>query len=71
VRLEDALRQELARIAEARRVTLGMLVEEINQHERGGNLSSALRVFVLTYVGARSTCSNEKVGAAEGDAPSL
>ncbi len=48
VSLEDAFWAELSAIAERRGLTLGGLVGEID-HARGGsgNLSSALRVYVL------------------------
>ncbi|MEQ8194673.1 MAG: ribbon-helix-helix domain-containing protein [Rhodospirillales bacterium] len=46
VSLEDAFWQELTRIAEARDTSLNQLITEIDQ-TRQGNLSSAIRVFVL------------------------
>ena len=55
VSLEDAFRQELRKIARARQVPTRTLVEEIRQQKRLTNLSSALRVFVLTDLRARAT----------------
>ncbi|MEE2761672.1 MAG: ribbon-helix-helix domain-containing protein [Pseudomonadota bacterium] len=49
VSLEDAFWYELKIIAAARGVSLNQLAEEIDA-ERTGNLSSALRLFVLEAV---------------------
>lgn len=46
VSLEDAFWQELTKIADARGISLNRLITEIDQ-TRQGNLSSAIRVFVL------------------------
>ena len=46
VSLEPEFWRALKQIAAARRVTLGALVSEVDR-TRQGNLSSALRVFVL------------------------
>ncbi len=46
VSLEPEFWRALKQIAAARRVTLGALVSEVDR-TREGNLSSALRVFVL------------------------
>ena len=47
VSMEDAFWQRLGDIATARGVSVSALIREIDT-ERTGNLSSALRVFVLT-----------------------
>ncbi len=47
VSLEDAFWRELKLIAARRGLSLGKLVAEIDD-ARSGNLSSALRVYVLT-----------------------
>ncbi len=47
VSLEEAFWRELKSIAKRRRLSLGKLVAEID-YGRTGNLSSALRVYVLT-----------------------
>ena len=46
VSLEDAFWAELGRIARARKMSLNRLVAFVDR-ERKGNLSSALRLFVL------------------------
>jgi predicted DNA-binding ribbon-helix-helix protein len=53
ISLEDGFWQELAAIAQARRLSLNVLVAEIDRARsapspgRKGNLSSALRLYVL------------------------
>ncbi len=49
VSLEQPFWDELARIARARRRSLNALIAEIDKG-RAGNLSSALRVFVLENI---------------------
>jgi predicted DNA-binding ribbon-helix-helix protein len=49
VSLEDAFWQCLKQIATARNVTLSDLVAEIDTERRQGNLSSAIRLFVLDH----------------------
>ncbi len=49
VSLEEAFWTALKDIARARGVSLNHLITEIDR-ERGGNLSSAIRVFVLARV---------------------
>lgn len=46
ISLEDAFWEELKQIAKKRQLTLSSLVAEID-NSRQGNLSSALRLFVL------------------------
>lgn len=46
ISLEDAFWEELKQIAKKRQLTLSSLVAEIDNN-RQGNLSSALRLFVL------------------------
>jgi len=48
VSMEDAFWQRLGEIASARGVSVSSLIREIDT-ERTGNLSSALRVFVLKH----------------------
>jgi predicted DNA-binding ribbon-helix-helix protein len=52
VSLEPEFWQALKDIAAARQETLGALVSEVDR-TREGNLSSALRVFVLREIGGR------------------
>ena len=53
VSLEDAFWKGLKDIAKARRVTLSDLVGGIDTNREHGNLSSALRLFVLNHYQAR------------------
>ena len=49
VSLEDAFWTDLKEIASAQRVTLSQLVAGIDAHRKQGNLSSAIRLFVLEH----------------------
>lgn len=49
VSLEDAFWKGLKEIADQRNVTLSDLVANIDSQRRHGNLSSAIRLFVLDY----------------------
>jgi predicted DNA-binding ribbon-helix-helix protein len=50
VSLEDPFWSELKDIAERQRVTLSTMVGDIDTQRRQGNLSSAIRLFVLDQV---------------------
>jgi predicted DNA-binding ribbon-helix-helix protein len=54
VSLEDAFWEGLKDIAKARRVTLSDLVGGIDTDREHGNLSSALRLFVLRHYRAQA-----------------
>jgi len=54
VSLEDAFWKGLKDIAVARQLTLSDLVSSIDTERRHGNLSSAIRLFVLDHYRARS-----------------
>ena len=54
VSLEDAFWESLRDIAKARRVTLSELVGGIDTAREHGNLSSALRLFVLGHYQKRA-----------------
>jgi predicted DNA-binding ribbon-helix-helix protein len=54
VSLEDAFWQGLKQIAAARGVTLSDLVAAIDRERKQGNLSSAIRLYVLDYYRSRS-----------------
>ena len=54
VSLEDAFWESLRDIAKARRVTLSELVGGIDTAREHGNLSSALRLFVLSQYQKRA-----------------
>ena len=49
VSLEDAFWKALKEIASARELTLTLLVSEIDAARTHGNLSSAIRLFVLDH----------------------
>ena len=55
ISLEDAFWQGLKDIAKARRVTLSDLVSGIDTNREHGNLSSAIRLFVLSHYQKRAT----------------
>ena len=54
VSLEDAFWKCLKEIAAAKRMTLSDLVASIDTDRRKGNLSSAIRLFVLDYYRAKA-----------------
>ena len=54
VSLEDAFWRSLKDIAISRQVTLSDLVASIDTERRHGNLSSAIRLFVLDHYQAKS-----------------
>jgi predicted DNA-binding ribbon-helix-helix protein len=60
VSLEDAFWQGLKQIAAERDVTLSDLVASIDTDRRQGNLSSAIRLFVLDYYRARANDPGQK-----------
>jgi predicted DNA-binding ribbon-helix-helix protein len=53
VSLEDAFWKALKEIAQARRVSVAALIASIDGAHHAGNLSSAIRVFVLDYYRGR------------------
>lgn len=58
VSLEDAFWRGLKDIARERNVTLSDLVATIDSERRHGNLSSAIRLFVLDYYRAGAGAQN-------------
>jgi predicted DNA-binding ribbon-helix-helix protein len=66
VSLEDAFWEGLKEIARGRNITLSELVAAIDSGRRQGNLSSAIRLFVLDFY--RNQLADVKTGrhAAEG-----
>ena len=71
VSLEDAFWTGLKEIAAKRDLTLSDLVAAIDQDRQLGNLSSAIRLFVLDYYrntqnGARSETKTPIIGVAAG-----
>jgi predicted DNA-binding ribbon-helix-helix protein len=63
VSLEDAFWKALKDIAVLRQITLSDLVGSIDGDRHHGNLSSAIRLFVLSYYQARSTGTHEPAPA--------
>jgi predicted DNA-binding ribbon-helix-helix protein len=61
VSIEDEFWDGLKEIAEARRLSLVSLIGEIDRDRLNGNLSSAIRVFVVTYF--KSKVAGPPVGA--------
>ena len=67
VSLEDAFWEALKEIAASRRLTLSDLVATIDSSRTQGNLSSAIRLFVLDHYrgvasGARGHAMGERTG---------
>jgi predicted DNA-binding ribbon-helix-helix protein len=54
ISLEDAFWRALKDIAGSRRTTLSNLISSIDHERKHGNLSSALRLFVLNHYQARA-----------------
>lgn len=68
VSLEDAFWDALKEIAAGRRMTLSDLVATIDSSRTQGNLSSAIRLFVLDHyrgsaTGGRAASSTERTGS--------
>ena len=55
ISLEDPFFEALAEIAAERGTSVAALIAEIDRGRRGGNLSSALRVFVLDRYRSRDS----------------
>jgi predicted DNA-binding ribbon-helix-helix protein len=64
VSLEDAFWRGLKEIATSRRVTLSDLVASIDTDPEHGNLSLAIRLFVLDHTQARMASPNRSFMAA-------
>jgi len=63
VSLEDDFWKALKEIARARDVTLSTLVAAIDKGRREGNLSSAIRIFVLHYFRSQMSRAGERTDA--------
>jgi predicted DNA-binding ribbon-helix-helix protein len=63
VSLEDAFWEGLKEIAKAKRKTLSELVGGIDTNRKHGNLSSALRLFVLDHYNAAIARSSVELAA--------
>ncbi len=57
VSLEEAFWNGMKEISSLRDMTLSELVAEIDSNRQQGNLSSAIRLFVLDYFRSRATAS--------------
>jgi predicted DNA-binding ribbon-helix-helix protein len=66
VSLEDAFWTGLKDVALARHITLSDLVASIDSERRHGNLSSAIRLFVLNHYQAHT---NDRADPLANDAP--
>jgi predicted DNA-binding ribbon-helix-helix protein len=60
VTLEDEFYEALRRIARLRQTRLGDVVSVIEGEHRDGNLSSAIRVFVLEYYRSRAAAPDAR-----------
>ncbi len=59
ISLEDAFWRHLKDIAHSRQATLSTLVGDIDQAREHGNLSSAIRLFVLDYFRTHGVCEEQ------------
>src|ERR1700729_3576460 len=69
VSLEDPFWKSLREIAIARAITLSDLVASIDSERRHGNLSSAIRLFVLDHYQAQTSANAEGRSAEAGQTP--
>ena len=63
VGIEDAFWQALKEIAAGRGITLSDLVSRIDAERRDGNLSSAIRVFVLDHFRTQTKSARPRAGS--------
>jgi predicted DNA-binding ribbon-helix-helix protein len=63
VSLEDAFWNGLKEIGRSREITLAELVSDISTRRLDGNLSSAIRLFVLDHYQSRPTSASAMRGA--------
>ena len=71
VSLEDAFWRALKDIASSRRTSVSDLVSSIDIDREHGNLSSALRLFVLNHYQARPVSKGANGSQADADVASL
>jgi len=64
VSLEDAFWNDLKKIAQTQRATLSELVGKIDGARQHGNLSSAIRLFVLGYFHTEHAVANDETAQA-------
>lgn len=65
ISLEDAFWTDLRKIAHARGYALHDLIAEIDSRRKGGNLSSAIRVFVLEHLRAGANSHGASTSVAD------
>ena len=70
VSLEDAFWSGLKEIAGRRLMTLSTLVDSIDAQRQHGNLSSALRLFVLEFYRSQIPVTEGREGPPRADGPS-
>lgn len=66
VSLEDAFWRGLKEVADGQHTTLSHMVAEIDRCRQHGNLSSAIRLFVLDHVRAQTPVPKQSNSAGEG-----
>ena len=66
VSLEEAFWNSMKEISSARNMTLSELVGEIDGNRQQGNLSSAIRLFVLDYFRSRASGTLHAEAACSG-----
>lgn len=66
ISLEDAFWADLPKIAHARGCALRNLIAETDSRRKGGNLSSAIRVFVLEHLRASTNSQDESAIVIDG-----
>jgi predicted DNA-binding ribbon-helix-helix protein len=66
VSLEAEFWDGLREIASTQKIKPTELLQQIDKDRKGGNLSSAIRVFVLNYLRAQPTVINDRRGEIEG-----
>ena len=69
ISLEDAFWRDLQDIARAQGCTTSELIDEIEGSRQYGNLSSAIRLFVLEHFRAKSNIAPPTVGLRRATAP--
>jgi predicted DNA-binding ribbon-helix-helix protein len=69
ISLEEPFWSGLKEIAKSNKATLSSVVANIDSGRQYGNLSSAIRLYVLEHTRARQSASQLDLGAAGGRSP--